>query len=169
MSSTLNAPFIHPARGAFRVRPRLQQRRAHDAAPPRLLRSLACRAEAAAEVVELLEGSSVSLSAWGTGKSSVGKKLAAALGWLLRRIRCPRYFPTSSRVSKDPIRTEAQKSVLHPHDSSTDSPAPFGALRFALPSLTLSLLYLCLLCPSHVLSRLTQRRSHREGDEDEHP
>ena len=70
------------------------------------------------------------------------------------------------RVSKDPIRNEAQQTVLHPNDSSTDSPA-LGALRCA-PSLTLSF-YLCLLCPSHVLSRLTQRRSHREGDEDEHP
>jgi|MDSW01.1.fsa_nt_gb hypothetical protein len=116
MSSTLNAPFILPARGAFRVRPRLQQRRAHAAAPTRLLRSVACRAEAAAEVVELLEGSSVFLvGMMGTGKSSVGKKLAAALGYS--------FFDTCVARATSPL-LRARVEGSYPKRSAADSSSP---------------------------------------------
>lgn len=129
MSYAVRAPAAAPARAVLAVRPR-QLRRLPAAAPVRR-RALACRAsaETGAEVADLLEGSSIFLvGMMGTGKSSVGKKLAASLGY--------NFFdtcvsPSPSPVPRSPIRP------IRPAASPTqvpDSPRP----RVPIPAATIS-------------------------------
>lgn len=113
MSYAVRAPAAAPARAVLAVRPG-QLRRLPAAAPVRR-RALACRAsaETAAEVADLLEGSSVFLvGMMGTGKSSVGKKLAASLGYNFFDT-CVSPSPSPSPVPRSPIRP------IHPAASPT--------------------------------------------------
>lgn len=131
MSYAVRAPAAAPARAVFAVRPR-QLRRLPAAAPVRR-RALACRAsaETGAEVADLLEGSSIFLvGMMGTGKSSVGKKLAASLGYNFFDT-CVSPSPSPSPVPRSPIRP------IRPAASPThvpDSPRP----RVPIPAATRS-------------------------------